>query len=68
MSKTKLFLLFFIFTTALIVSYPDSRSAAVRQAKDDKAPLFTLKLLSGEHFTSADLTGKVAVLKFVSSY
>jgi len=43
-------------------------NTALSQAKNDQAPSFTLKLLNGGDLKSSDLKGKVAVLKFVSSY
>lgn len=67
MSRTKLFPMFFIFMLGLIVSHSGGRAAAA-QAKNDKAPSFTLKLLDGGAIKSSELKGKVAVLKFVSSY
>ena len=67
MNRIKLFPMFFIFTFGLSVSYSGAR-AAQAQAKYDMAPSFTLKLLNGGDFKSSDLKGKVAVLKFVSSY
>ena len=42
--------------------------AALPQAKNDKAPSFTLKLLNGGELKSSDFKGKVTVLKFVASY
>jgi len=65
MSRMKLFLIFIIFS--FFLSRADGISPAA-QAKDDKAEPFTLKLLSGGDFISSELKGKVAVLKFVSSY
>jgi hypothetical protein len=67
MSKTKLFPMFFIFTVGLFVSHFGGRTA-LAQAKNDKAPAFTLKLLNGGDLKSSDLKGKVTVLKFVASY
>ena len=67
MSRTKLFPLFFILTFGLIVSHSGGRAAGA-QAKNDKAPSFTLKLLNGGELKSSDFQGKVTVLKFVASY
>ena len=66
MSKTKLFPMFFIFMFGLFVSHFDGRTA-LAQAKNDKAPSFTLKLLNGGELKSP-IKGKVTVLKFVASY
>ncbi len=63
----KLFPMFFIFTVGLFVSYFGG-GTALAQAKNDKAPSFTLKLLNGGDLKSSDLKGKVTVLKFVASY
>ncbi|MGH7846591.1 MAG: peroxiredoxin family protein [Candidatus Binatia bacterium] len=41
---------------------------ALAQAKNDKAPSFTLKLLNGGDLKSSELRGKVTVLKFVASW
>jgi len=38
------------------------------QAKKDKAPSFTLKLLNGGDLKSSELEGKITVLKFVASW
>ena len=67
MSRTKLFPMFFIFIFGLFVSHFDGRTA-LAQAKNDKAPSFTLKLLNGGEIKSSELKGKVTVLKFVASY
>jgi hypothetical protein len=67
MNRTKLFSMFFTFTFGLFVTYFGANTA-LGQAKNEKAPSFTLKLLNGGDFKSSDLKGKVAVLKFVSSY
>ena len=44
------------------------RSDHTGAAKSDKAPSFTLNLLSGGDLKSSDLKGKITVLKFVASY
>ena len=67
MSRIKSFPMFFIFTFGLFVSPFDGRTA-LAQAKNDKAPSFTLKLLNGGDLKSSDFKGKVTVLKFVASY
>ena len=67
MSRIKLFPMFFIFMFGVFVSYFDGRTA-LAQAKNDKAPSFTLKLLNGRDLKSSDFKGKVTVLKFVASY
>jgi len=67
MIKIKVFSLFCIVTIGLIMSHSGGRAAAA-QAKNDKAPSFTLKLLNGGDLKSSDFKGKVTVLKFVASY
>ena len=67
MSRIKLFPICFIFMFGLFVSHFDGRTA-LAQAKNDKAPSFTLKLLNGGDLKSSDFKGKVTVLKFVASY
>jgi len=67
MSRTKLFLIFFIFTFGLFVSHFGG-GTVLAQAKNDKAPSFTLKLLNGGEIKSSELKGKVTVLKFMASY
>ena len=67
MSRTKLFVIFFIFTFGLFMSHFGG-GTALAQAKNDKAPSFTLKLLNGGDLNSSDFKGKVTVLKFVASY
>ena len=67
MSRIKLFPMFFIFTFSLFTFHFTGRTA-LPQAKDDKAPSFTLKLLNGGDIKSSDLKGKVTVLKFMASY
>jgi peroxiredoxin len=49
------------------VSHFDGKTAQA-QAKNDKAPSFTLKLLNGGDLKSSDFKGKVTVLKFMASY
>jgi hypothetical protein len=67
MRRAKLFSLLVIFTVGLLALRFGDRVAAA-QARNDPAPSFTLKLLNGRDFDSSELKGKVAVLKFVSSY
>ena len=67
MNRTELLASFFIATVGL-VGFQFTDRTAPAQAKNDQAPSFTVKLLNGEDFKSSDLKGKVAVLKFVSSY
>jgi len=67
MRRINLFPLFFIFAVGLLVPHFSDRVMAA-QARNDLAPSFTLKLLNGGELKSSDLKGKVAVLKFVSSY
>ena len=67
MSRIKLFPMFFILAFGLLVFYFNGRTA-LPQAKNDKAPSFTLKLLNGGDFNSSDFKGKVTVVKFVASY
>ena len=67
MTGIKLFSMFFILTLGLFVFHFNGRTA-LAQAKNDKAPSFTLNLLNGGDLKSSDLKGKVTVLKFVSSY
>jgi thiol-disulfide isomerase/thioredoxin len=59
--------MFFILTFGLFTFHFTGRTA-LPQAKNDKAPSFTLKLLNGGDLKSSDLKGKVTVLKFVASY
>ena len=65
--KNKLLCVDFILTVGLFVPYASDKAAAA-QARNDPAPSFTLKLLSGKDFDFSELKGKPAVLKFVSSY
>ncbi len=67
MSRTKLLAMFSIVTVGLFLSSIDG-STAPAPAKNDPAAAFTLKLLNSGDLKSADLKGKVAVLKFVASY
>ena len=67
MIRIKLFPMFFILTFGLFTFHFTGRTA-LPQAKIDKAPSFTLKLLNGGDINSADFKGKVTVLKFVASY
>ena len=67
MSGIKLFPMFFIFTFGLFTFHFTGRTA-LAQAKNDKAPSFTLKLLNGGDLNFSDFKGKVTVLKFVASY
>lgn len=57
---------FYPYGRHLDASFGDRATAA--QARNDPAPSFTLKLLSGKDFDFSELKGKPAVLKFVSSY
>jgi cytochrome oxidase Cu insertion factor (SCO1/SenC/PrrC family) len=57
----------FILTFGLFTFHFTGR-AVLPQAKNDKAPSFTLKLLNGGDFNSSDFKGKVTVLKFMASY
>ena len=67
MSRIKLFPMFFIFMFGLFVSHFGG-GTVLAQAKNDKAPSFTLKLLNGGEIKSSELKGKVTVLKFMASY
>ena len=67
MSGIKLLMICVILAFGLFVSHFDGRTA-LAQAKNNKAPSFTLKLLNGGDLKSSDLKGKVTVLKFVASY
>ncbi|MEX0803309.1 MAG: hypothetical protein WD688_08340 [Candidatus Binatia bacterium] len=67
MNKIKLFPMFLILMFGLLTFHFTGRTA-LAQAKNDKAPPFTLNLLNGGELKSSDLKGKVTVLKFVSSY
>ena len=51
-----------------VAVFPSIGKDAHSQPKEEKAPSFKLKLLNGGEFNSLELTGKVAVLKFVASY
>lgn len=48
---------------ALLVGY-----ASVGQAAPEKAPAFTLKLLSGDKLHSQELKGKVVIIRFLASW
>ena len=67
MSGIKLLLICVILAFGLF-AFHFTGGTALAQAKNDKAPSFTLKLLNGGDLKSSDLKGKVAVLKFVASY
>ena len=67
MIRIKLFSMLFILTFGLFTFHFTARTA-LPQAKDDKAPSFTLKLLNGGEFKSSELKEKVTVLKFMASY
>jgi hypothetical protein len=67
MSGTKFVPMFLILVVGLFGLHLTSNTA-LPQAKSDKAPSFTLKLLNGGDLKSSDLKGKVTVLKFVASY
>ena len=67
MSGIKLLPICFILAFSLF-AFQFTGGTALAQAKNDKAPSFTLKLLNGGDLKSSDLKGKVAVLKFVASY
>jgi AhpC/TSA family len=67
MSGIKLLPIFFISAFGLFAFHFTARTA-LPQAKNDKAPSFTLKLLNGGDLKSSDVKGKVTVLKFVASY
>ena len=67
MKRIKLFPIFFILTFGLFAIHFTGRTR-LAQAKNDKAPSFTLKLLNGGDLKFSDLKGKVTVLKFVASY
>jgi hypothetical protein len=67
MIRTKLLATFFILALGFFTFHFTGR-AALPQAKNDKAPSFTLKLLNGGDLKSAELKGMVTVLKFVASY
>jgi len=67
MSRIKLFPIFFTLVFGLAVFHLSDRTA-LGQAKNDKAPSFTLKLLNGQQLKSSDFQGKATVLKFVASY
>jgi hypothetical protein len=67
MSGIKLLPMLFVSALGLFVLHFTARTA-LPQAKNNKAPSFTLKLLNGGDLKSSDLKGKVTVLKFVASY
>lgn len=67
MSGIKLLPIFFTLVFGLAVFHFADRTV-LGQVKNEKAPSFMLKLLNGGDFNSSELKGKVAVLKFVSSY
>ena len=67
MTRIKLFPIRFILAFGLFAFQFPGRTA-LAQAKNDKAPSFTLKLLNGGDLKSSDFKGKVTVLKFVASY
>ena len=67
MKRIKMFPMFFILTFGLL-TFHFTAGTALPQAKDDKAPSFTLKLLNGGDIKSSELKEKVTVLKFVASY
>jgi hypothetical protein len=67
MSRIKLLPMVLIVAFGLVAFY-FTRTAVFAQPKNDMAPSFTLKLLSGGDIKSSELKGKVIVLKFVASY
>lgn len=67
MSRTKFVQVSLIVMFGLFALHLNSNTA-LPQAKNDKAPSFTLKLLNGEQLKSSDFQGKATVLKFVASY
>jgi len=66
MTKTKSLVILSALVFGLFVSH-FADNTVWAQAKD-KAPSFTLKLLSGGDLKSSDLEGKVTVLKFMASW
>jgi len=67
MTQTKSFLTLLALVLALLaLRIPATTFSA--QTKPDQAPSFTLKLLNGGELKSAELKGKVAILKFMASW
>ena len=67
MTKTKSLVILSALVFGLFVSHFADETVWA-QAKKDKAPSFTLKLLNGGDLKSSDLEGKVTVLKFMASW
>jgi len=67
MTKTKSLVILSALVFGLFVSHFADKTVWA-QAKKDKAPSFTLKLLNGGDLKSSDLEGKVTVLKFMASW
>ena len=67
MNQIKLFPMVLALALSFFAGHLTARTV-LPQEKDNRAPAFTLELLKGGEVKSSELTGKIAVLKFMASY